>query len=177
MALQIMAVAVFINAIGYFPFILLQGANRPNVTGIFHLVELPIQMGLVWILVSRFGITGAALASALRLLLDTVLLFYACWRLGVVSRGALAEHGVLRSLYFTILLFAAAGALKFAASMFVLQIALAVVTVTAYLLACWYLLLDSDDRSFVGEIRQRLRLVPVSVPETYPEAIVHGQEP
>lgn len=175
-ALEIMAIAVFINAIGFFPFILLQGANRPDITGIFHLVELPIQIGLVWLLVNRLGITGAALASALRLVLDAVLLFYACWRLGVVSKGALTEHGVLRSLYFTIFLFTASGALKLAESMFVLQISLAVLTVTAYLLACWYLVLDSQDHSFIGALWQRLRLVPVST-ETYSEAILHGQEP
>jgi O-antigen/teichoic acid export membrane protein len=176
MALQIMAVAVFVNAIGYFPFILLQGANRPNVTGIFHLVELPIQIGLVWFLVKRFGITGAASASALRLLLDTGLLFYACWRLRVVSRGALTEHGVLRSLYFTIFLFVAVGTLRIMASMFVLQIGLAVVTVTAYLLACWYLLLDSEDHGFVRETWRRLPFVPVST-QNYSDAILDGQEP
>ena len=80
LALQILAAGVLINALGYVPYGLLQGIGRPDLTAMFHLAELPIHIGLVWFLVTRFGLPGAALAWTLRMTLDFVLVIVgACW--------------------------------------------------------------------------------------------------
>ena len=75
--LQILAVGVLANGIAYVPYNMLQAAGRPDLTGKFHLLELPPYVALCLLLIPRWGITGAALASTIRFVLDAVLLFWA----------------------------------------------------------------------------------------------------
>ena len=89
LALQILAVGVLANAVAHVPFGLLQSMGRPDLPAKLHLIELPVQLGAAWILVSRFGITGAALAWTGRMLLDAALLFLVAARTGVLRRHSL----------------------------------------------------------------------------------------
>lgn len=91
LALQILAVGVLANAAAHVPFGLLQSAGRPDLPARFHLIELPLQLGLAWLLVSRFGITGAAMAWTARTVLDAILLFGAASRLGLLRAHVLAR--------------------------------------------------------------------------------------
>ena len=75
--LQIMAAGVFLNVLAYVPYNALQALGRPDLTGKFHLLELPIYVGLCLFLIPRWGIAGAAMANTLRLSFDAVLLFWA----------------------------------------------------------------------------------------------------
>lgn len=77
---QILAFGVLINSLGQTPFAFLQGVGRPDIPAKFHLIELPIYIALAWILVSRFGIVGAAWAWTLRVALDALLLFGATFK-------------------------------------------------------------------------------------------------
>ncbi len=80
LVLQIMAIAVFANSLALVPHNLLYGVGRPDIPAKFHVAELPIHLGLVWFLVTRFGLPGAALAWAIRVTLDFILLTVAaCW--------------------------------------------------------------------------------------------------
>jgi O-antigen/teichoic acid export membrane protein len=79
-ALQILAVGVFMNSLALIPGSLLYGVGRPDLPAKFHLLELPIHVALAWLLVTHFGLPGAALAWTIRATLDTVLLIAgACW--------------------------------------------------------------------------------------------------
>lgn len=91
LALQILAVGVLANAAAHVPFGLLQSAGRPDLPARFHLLELPLQLVLVWLLVSRYGITGAAMAWTARIILDAALLFAAAARLGLLRADVLVR--------------------------------------------------------------------------------------
>ena len=88
-ALQILAFGVLINALAHVPYAVLQGHGRPDLPARFHLLELPIQILLAWALITRFGITGAALAWTLRMLIDAALLFGAAQRAAFLRAPAL----------------------------------------------------------------------------------------
>lgn len=75
LALRILAVGVLVNGLALVPFTLLQGLGRADLTGRFHLLELPVQLVLAWVLIRAWGVPGAALAWSLRVTLDAVLLF------------------------------------------------------------------------------------------------------
>ncbi len=94
LALQILAVGVLLNAAAHVPFALLQSIGRPDIPARFHLLELPIHVGATWILVSRFGIPGAAMAWTGRMLLDAALLFTAAARTGVLRGHVLMREGL-----------------------------------------------------------------------------------
>lgn len=94
LALQILALGFFINALAHVPYILLHSAGRPDVPARFHLLELPLQIVLAWLLISRFGITGAAWAWTLRMIVDAALLFAATRQTRLLSGGALLQKGL-----------------------------------------------------------------------------------
>jgi O-antigen/teichoic acid export membrane protein len=98
LALQILAVGVLANAAAHVPYGLLQGMGRPDLPARFHLIELPLQLLIAWVLVSRFGIPGAALAWTGRVLLDAALLFGAGARLHFLGARSLYRHRLPLSL-------------------------------------------------------------------------------
>lgn len=72
---QWLLLGVFLNGFAHIPYAVLQSAGRADITAKLHLFELPIYGGLLVGLVSSFGILGAAIAWAIRVMLDTILLF------------------------------------------------------------------------------------------------------
>ena len=153
--LQILAVGVLINSMAFIPFSLLQGVGRPDVTAKFHLLELPIYLGLLWFLVGRLGIEGAALAWTLRVCVDALLMFGAsCW-LRLVSLRALIGHGLLRSIA-GVSAFAVVLSLTFlGGAAFLTQTVVAALLVPLFVVAAWSLVLDSADRSFLVSAASR----------------------
>ena len=78
--LQILAVGILVNSLAYVPYSLLQGVGRPDLTAKLYLLEIPLHVGLAWLLVTRLGLPGAALAWTLRVGVDFLLLTVgACW--------------------------------------------------------------------------------------------------
>jgi len=102
--LQVLALGVLINSLAHTPFALLQGVGRPDLPAKFHLFELLIYVGIAWLLVSKWGINGAAMAWTLRVTLDTFLLFGAAFWVYKLSPQTLSINGVWRAgLIFVIL--------------------------------------------------------------------------
>jgi O-antigen/teichoic acid export membrane protein len=77
MPLRILAFGVLINGLAQTPFTFLQASGRPDLTAKFHLSELVLHLPLTWFLVTRFGVTGAAIAWLVRVSIDTTLLLIA----------------------------------------------------------------------------------------------------
>jgi O-antigen/teichoic acid export membrane protein len=72
--LQVLALAVFVNTLGQGALTLIQSLGRPDLTGKFHLAELPGYLLLLWWLLPRYGILGVAVAWAVRAIVDAALL-------------------------------------------------------------------------------------------------------
>ena len=88
LALRILSIGVLINSVAHIPYTFLEASGRPDVPAKCHLAELAIHLPVAWILVGRWGITGAAVAWTLRVSLDTVLLLTAAKRIVPVSLSA-----------------------------------------------------------------------------------------
>jgi O-antigen/teichoic acid export membrane protein len=93
--LQFLAVGVFVNGLAQVPFAFLQGAGRPELTAILHLIELPLYVALLWWLVRTRGIEGAAIAWSVRVSVDALLLFALAMRLLPSQRPALFRMAIL----------------------------------------------------------------------------------
>jgi O-antigen/teichoic acid export membrane protein len=78
--LQWLSVGVLFNSLAQIPFVLLQGAGRPDITAKIHLIELPCYLLTLWFLIPKMGIDGAAMAWCARSLLDAGLLFCMAYR-------------------------------------------------------------------------------------------------
>jgi O-antigen/teichoic acid export membrane protein len=71
---RILCIGVIANSMGAMYFALLHARGRTRVTAIVHLIEAPLYAGALVVLVRYFGVEGAAVAWALRMLFDTTCL-------------------------------------------------------------------------------------------------------
>jgi O-antigen/teichoic acid export membrane protein len=79
--LRLLAAGVFVNCFGMVPLTFVQSAGRPDISAKLYLLELPLYVGMIWVLARHWGIEGAAVAWGIRTTLDAVLLFYFSYRL------------------------------------------------------------------------------------------------
>ncbi len=93
LTMQILAVGVLANSLAFVPVAFLQGAGHPEIPAKFHLVELVVYVPLLWFLIHRWGIVGAATAWGTRTLFDCLLLFAAAWRVGGIDWRVLKGVG------------------------------------------------------------------------------------
>jgi O-antigen/teichoic acid export membrane protein len=149
LTLQILAIGMLISSVTLVPFSLLQGVGRPDLTGVFSLLEFVFQVGSCWFLVRHFGIAGAALSWTLKALLDFLLTFGAVFWLNSVSFGSLLQNGIRRTLLAVFILGASLAFLWQAHSPFVVQISIAAILVLAFVLVSWTHVLDSRDRNLL----------------------------
>jgi O-antigen/teichoic acid export membrane protein len=103
LALQILAVGVFVNSMVQVQYALVQALGRPDLTAKFHLAQLPLHAILLWWLVSLWGTTGAALAQSIRLTVEALLLLVAACRLAALPLSSLVSSKVLQSSLFLFL--------------------------------------------------------------------------
>lgn len=95
-AMRILTVGVLVNSLATIPYAALQGAGRPDLTAKFHLLELPVYLVGGWLLVSAWGVTGAAAAWSARVAVDASLLFWASRCVLGISARSFLESGVPR---------------------------------------------------------------------------------
>ncbi len=158
LALQILAVGVFVNSFAHLPFSYLQGMGRPDLTAKFHLAELAPYAALAWVLVGAFGVTGAALAWTIRVSADATLLVAGVWKaLGVRPSAVVTQIG--GRAFGAVLGF---GAVLAGAGMFVTDTgqlaALAGLATTFFAGGSWWLVLIQSERSMVlAAVRPRVR--------------------
>jgi O-antigen/teichoic acid export membrane protein len=73
--LRLLVAALMLGLLAPVSGALLQGAGRPDLLSRVYLAELPINAVMMWLLVRRWGIEGAAAGFALRMVVETLLLW------------------------------------------------------------------------------------------------------
>ena len=144
--LQILCIGVFLNCFAHVPFGLLQGCGQPQVAAAVMMVELPLYAVGAYLVVSRFGLVGAALAWTVRVALESCAFMWAVDRGSIARWAALKDSGLAK---------AVAGALFFAAGLvctrvstlhMAVQIATSAALVLVFLFGCWSFVLTADEK-------------------------------
>ena len=149
--LQILGLGVLLNCMANIPYNALQALGRPDITGKFHLLELPLYLVLCIVLIPHWGIMGAALANSIRISVDALLLFWAlhkycaCSVLPLLAK-VLPNTFALNGLLAMILL-----GIRFSVSSQWERLAVGVVAIGVYFLPAWFILVDQSDRPRIGE--------------------------
>ncbi|MFC2105544.1 flippase [Candidatus Bipolaricaulota bacterium] len=154
--LRILALGVFINSLAHTPYALLQGMGRPDLPAKFHLLELPIYIGVVWLLVSRWGISGAAAAWTMRVTVDAFLLFWATFKVNHFSPRVLRANGTaLAGLALAVLVGAAYATRALADALpLPVQAVLVVMLLALFGWVSWRYIVDAADRAAVTAMSQ-----------------------
>jgi O-antigen/teichoic acid export membrane protein len=85
---QLLLVGTFALAMESLPFVLIQGLGRPDIPAKLNLLEIPFYAAVLYLLIQKYGVTGAAAAWVLRASVDALLLIYFAHRL---QRGPSTE--------------------------------------------------------------------------------------
>lgn len=155
--LQILAVGVLANGLAYVPYNMLQALGRPDLTGKFHLLELPPYIVLCICLIPRWGIAGAAFASTIRFLADSALLFWAVHRYCRCSLRAFWTAAFLPLAGLSGILGLVLILVRIASRGPWIHLALGGLALAGYLAAVWVLLVDSQEKP---RISQAVRIFP-----------------
>jgi O-antigen/teichoic acid export membrane protein len=139
--LQCLAAAVFFNSLAQVAFSLVQAAGRADLTARLHLVELPLYLAALWAMIASYGVVGAAIAWAARVIVDTIVLFAFVWCLVPETRPQMLQLAA-SSL--------GVGA-TFALAAFLpttgVRLAFVAVTLAAFAVLAWRFVLTADERS------------------------------
>lgn len=146
LALQLLAVAFFLNALAYVPLTAVQGLGRPDLKVKLDLVKIPVFVGLCLVLIPRGGVAGAALAKLVITVVDSTALFWLAARAGAPPFRTLAGGMFFRAAV-------ASGAFMLAAAAGVLlapgvtaALALFALLTAGYLAVFWRVATDGTDR-------------------------------
>jgi len=77
----VLCLGVWLNSMALVPYTFLHSRGNPKLTALFHLAELGFYVLVLWLLTSKLGLLGAALAWVMRVLLDLALLYWAARKL------------------------------------------------------------------------------------------------
>jgi O-antigen/teichoic acid export membrane protein len=163
LALRILSAGIFLTGLAVLPLALLYGSGRPDLPAKINIVQVAVHIPLTIILVRRFGITGAAIAVAIRCAEDFFLYEWASRR----AVGRYAPSADERRRDRRLLLSAIALGVAFAAGILVLRVspllavAITVAGVAAYVWMCWSgVLSPGERRAWLGMLFSGRRASP-----------------
>ena len=144
---QILAVGIFLNALAQMPANLLDGIGRPDLRAKIFLSYVLPYVALLWFLIIKFGIIGAALAWALRACLELILFFGIVWKIMGLNRAILIENGLLRgvTVYGGIIIMASSTIAVLGKTLLVRGITTAICLIL-FVLITWRYILDIGDK-------------------------------
>jgi O-antigen/teichoic acid export membrane protein len=152
---QLLALSIAVHAVAYIPATALPAIGRPDLVAIVNVAEIPVFAGLCWLLIPSFGITGAAWAWMIRLILLTTALLVLAHRelgstggvLGMVrlGKGLLVNGALLLALLIPRSLTSSIAVLGTT----VLCLA------PVYIVALWFICLDETDRAVFRKLLVR----------------------
>lgn len=94
---QILALGMLLNAFAQMPAFLLDGIGRPDLRAKTFLLYAVVYIGLLWFLISKLGIIGAALAWTIRAGLELFLFFGLTWKIVPFNWATFPKNGIARS--------------------------------------------------------------------------------
>jgi|HubBroStandDraft_6_1064221.scaffolds.fasta_scaffold66834_2 O-antigen/teichoic acid export membrane protein len=151
--LQILAAGVLINSMAYVPFTLIQGLGRPDITAKLHLLEIGPFIGILWVLIARFGIVGAAIAWTIRCTVDSAILLTIANHMLPRSHASLRPVAVACAIAAVLLVIAALAPAP-------LRVAVVAIGVPAFAFGGVRWLLDRTDRDAIAARLPFRRIAP-----------------
>jgi len=134
------ALGVLINGLANVPFALLQAADRPDLTGKLHLIEVPFYIAGSVAAIHYYGLPGAAFVWALRLIVEAVILFVLVRR--VLFRNALPLRFIAVVLLAVAALFVVSMELRLTT-----KLISAVIVLGLYVIGSWWAALEDPERN------------------------------
>src|ERR1022692_1103885 len=154
---QILAVGMLLNGLSQMPANLLDGIGRPDLRAKVFLAYIPVYMILLWLLITRLGLVGAALAWTLRSAMELIIFASVASRLLRVRVTALIQQGFFRAMFACGALLASLSLVRVIYNLGIWHQSFVTATcLTLFALIVWRFVLDTVDRqSLSGALRKK----------------------
>lgn len=152
---QILSIGVLIGLLAPIPGSIILGYGRPDIIGKLYLMYIPLNIGLVWLLVKTMGLPGAALSFTARTVLETALLFILASRIIRITLTVLIQYlyYILGSIIVGVSLLWLSTLLH---NMLTLQVLIFLSIMVGFVLITWRWVLNSDDRIVMQRLLRRI---------------------
>jgi O-antigen/teichoic acid export membrane protein len=154
LVLQILSIGFLANSLAQVPYSAVQAMGRPDITAKIHLIELPLYLGMIWFLVLKMGIAGAALAWLIRIVFDTVVLYLFAHRMmpgEEVRRGILIKSIMVIIITLLLSVYISSIMTGFMPRFFFLTCYL-----SAVIIFFWHILLNIEEKKMIIGLRNKL---------------------
>jgi O-antigen/teichoic acid export membrane protein len=148
----LLAIAAFIQAVGYVPLTALQALGRPDLATKFYLAEIPLYVLLCFMLVPSFGIEGAAWAWLIRISISSVWLLWASHRAFALRSETRTSSSLVRALLLNGLLLICLVVVERTVGTMPYQILASSIVVLTYAVCAWMYCLDSAERNALHQL-------------------------
>jgi O-antigen/teichoic acid export membrane protein len=160
--LEILALGVLANGVAFVPYNILQAVGRPDLTGKFHLLELPPYIALCLLIIPRWGITGAALASTLRLALDAGLLFWAVGKYCKCSLMSLWTRSLRATLILSLALAAELALIRLSVPALWVRLGAGAASLLIYFAIVWFVIIETREKPALNAVLRMFRSQPAA---------------
>jgi O-antigen/teichoic acid export membrane protein len=150
---KLLAAAAFVQAICFVPLTSLQAMGRPDVTTKYYLAEIPVYIGLCFLLIPWLGVAGAAWAYLVRLIVNALCFLWLAHR--TFGSMTVALTPIHKSLAVNLVFFLIMMLIAFAVRHIGWQIAAICIVGIGYMLAIWHVCLDAGERNVVERLISR----------------------
>lgn len=141
--LQLLSCGVLINSLAQLANNFIIASGRTDITAKFHIGELLLYLPLLYVLIRKFGIKGAAIAWVLRVCVDALLLFLAIFKLFSIKWSYIREISVSLVASLLILAFSLLNFNLISKSVYWVS------SVILYVISIWKFAMDEEDRLWV----------------------------
>lgn len=155
---KLLAVGILFNVLSQVPAVTLQGLGRADLSAKLHLVQMPFYVITVWYLAKFMGVTGVAVAWALRAAAEAAMFYVAAGRVLPPPKDAAVRFTRSTNAIVSIFLLAFLGLGTLPSLALLPKAALVVSLFGLFVLWEWRYFLDSSEREvFVGGLGSLLR--------------------
>lgn len=145
LAMQLLALGVFLNSVSAIPFTAIQALSRPEIPAKIHMIELPLYLASLWFFALHFGIAGVALAWMLRNLVDAVAFLTVHNRL----IGKIGHKEILLLLIPTLTFFALCFLFQYG---FPIRLLIFAASIVLFTLIFWFRVLSQEEKQMVKNL-------------------------
>ena len=149
---RVICIGIIVNSVAYVPFNFLQGIGKPEWPAKFHLIELPLYMGLLFLLIRKIGLNGVAVAWLIRVIFDFLLQFIYSIKFTPQIKSNLIHqkifHEIFMIVFFAFGLWAIKILIKNVAIAFLLILSLLLIII----LLTWRYILDDQERLYMQKM-------------------------
>jgi O-antigen/teichoic acid export membrane protein len=157
--LQLLSFGMLLNAVAQVPANLLDAAGRPDLRAKVFLAYMPAYVLAAWVLISRFGLLGAALAWTARAGFELLVFFAVVAVVIHLKLDVLVRYGCVRTLAMSLgFSFLTIGLLLAAGGTTPLSLLLSTTIVIMFTIALWLYALDGSERNRVKSLLMSVAL-------------------